>query len=94
MSTNSMRWLWKYIILDHAITMTAMKYGLQLYPFLFFLEKRPVTNFSKMLARAKKYACAEEMYGACGPPSTPMALTTLVVKEQPPIQKFQPRKED
>lgn len=57
--------------LDPSIMMTTFKGGLQQYPFLFSLKKRPVTNFSEMLARAEKYACAEEGYGTHIPPTIP-----------------------
>lgn len=51
-------------------------------------KKRAPVNFFKMMARAKKYACAEEVYEAHGPPSSP------VTKERPLTQESQPRRED
>lgn len=57
--------------LDHAIAITAMKGGLQRYLFLFSLEKRALVDFSKMLDRAKKYACTEKAYKVHDPPSNP-----------------------
>lgn len=65
-----MKWLWKYK-LDHAITMAAMKCGLQKCPFPFSLEKRAPVDFSKMLAQPEKYMCIEEAYKVHGLPSGP-----------------------
>lgn len=67
--------------LDHVITMAAMKYGLQQYYFIFFLEKRPMIDFSKILARAEKYVSTKKAYNARDPPSALVAPTTQVVKE-------------
>lgn len=74
--------------LDHAVIMTVMKNGLQKCHFLFSLEKRVPTDFSKMLAKAKKYMCAEEVYEAHGPPSSP------IIKEQPLFRESRSKKED
>lgn len=49
--------------LDHSIVMTALKSGIQQYPFVFCLEKGSVIDFSKMLTKVEKYACVEEGYG-------------------------------
>lgn len=46
--------------LDHAFAITTIKKGLWKYPILFSLEKRTLTDFSEMLARAEKYARAKE----------------------------------
>lgn len=46
--------------LDHSVSMTTLKSGFQQYPFLFSLEKRLAANFSEILLRVEKYACAEE----------------------------------
>lgn len=62
--------------LDHSIAMIAMKNGLQQCPFLFFLKKRPLVDFSEILVRVEKYACAEEGYGTHVPSIT---LSTLMI---------------
>lgn len=72
--------------LDHAVTMTAIKSGLQRCPFLFSLEKRVLADFSEKLATAKKYACIEEAYKLHNP------LSNSIIKKQLSTQEFHPRK--
>ena len=50
--------------LDQIVTMSIMKDDLRPIRFLFSLEKRFSTSFVEMLARAKKYANAEEAMSA------------------------------
>lgn len=48
--------------LNHSITMTTMKCGLQSCPFFFSLKKKPLADFFEMLTRAKKYVHVEKVY--------------------------------
>ncbi|XP_008777135.2 uncharacterized protein LOC103697118 [Phoenix dactylifera] len=51
---------WEVRELDQLIAMSALKTGARSCRFLFFLEKNFSTDFMEMLARARKYAKAEE----------------------------------
>ena len=50
--------------LDQTVAMTTMKGGLKTSRFLFSLEKRFPADYAEMLARAEKYANAEEAMAA------------------------------
>ena len=64
--------------------MTAMKSGLQKCPFLFSIKKTYPRSWLEILARAKKYANAEEGYDAHPEPKEPQAKEKPMVVLQPP----------
>lgn len=67
--------------IDHAVSMTSIKYGLQQSPFLFSLEKRPALDFFEMLVRTEKYVRVKKACGAYGVPSTPTASFAPIIKK-------------